>query len=38
MAEQYSLPDVLARIYENQLAIEGALMGLVLLEEQRGVI
>ncbi|MGY3306938.1 hypothetical protein ACVK1X_006269 [Pseudomonas sp. PvR086] len=36
MAEQYSLPDVLARIYENQLAIEAALMELVLLEEQRG--
>jgi len=36
MAEQYSLPDVLVRIYENQLAIEAALMELVLLEEQRG--
>ncbi|WP_095194330.1 hypothetical protein [Pseudomonas sp. Irchel 3A7] len=36
MAEQYSLPDVLARLYENQLAIEAALMELVLLEEQRG--
>lgn len=36
MAEQYSLPDVLARMYENQLAIEAALMELVLLEEQRG--
>jgi len=36
MAEQYPLPDVLARMYENQLAIEAALMELVLLEEQRG--
>ncbi|UVM47740.1 hypothetical protein LOY38_14935 [Pseudomonas sp. B21-015] len=36
MVEQYSLPDVLARMYENQLAIEAALMELVLLEEQRG--
>ena len=36
MAEQYSLSDVLARLYENQLAIEAALMELVLLEEQRG--
>ncbi|MFJ3007090.1 hypothetical protein [Pseudomonas fluorescens] len=36
MAEQYSLPDVLDRLYENQLAIEAALMELVLLEEQRG--
>lgn len=35
MVEQYSLPDVLAKMYENQLAIE-ALMELVLLEEQRG--
>ncbi|OYQ23350.1 hypothetical protein [Pseudomonas mandelii] len=36
MVEQYSLPDVLAKMYENQLAIEAALMELVLLEEQRG--
>lgn len=36
MAEEYSLPDILIRIYENQLAIEAALMELVLLEEQRG--
>lgn len=36
MAEQYSIPDMLARLYENQLAIEAALMELVLLEEQRG--
>jgi hypothetical protein len=36
MAEQYSLPDVLSKMYENQLAIEAALMELVLLEEERG--
>lgn len=36
MAEQYSLSDVLARLYENQLAIEAALMEFVLLEEKRG--
>jgi len=36
MAQEYSLPDVLARMYENQLAIEAALMELVILEEQRG--
>lgn len=36
MAQQYSLSDVLARLYENQLAIEAALMELVLLEEKRG--
>lgn len=36
MAEQYSLPDVLARLYENQLANDAGLMELVLLEEQRG--
>lgn len=36
MPEQYSLPDILARMYENQLAIEAALMELVLLEEERG--
>lgn len=38
MVEQYSLPDMLARLYENQLAIEAALMELVLLEEQRGLL
>jgi len=36
MAEQYSLPDVLSKMYENQLAIEAALIELVLLEEGRG--
>lgn len=36
MAEQYSLPDLLTKLYDNQLAIEAAMMELVLLEEQRG--
>jgi hypothetical protein len=33
---EYSLSDVLERIYENQLAIEAALMELTLLVEQQG--
>lgn len=33
---EYSLPDVLVRMYENQLAIEAALMELTLLVEQQG--
>lgn len=36
MASEYSLPVVLEKIYENQLAIEAAVMELVLLTEQRG--
>jgi len=36
MASEYSLPIVLEKIYENQLALEAALMELVLLSEQRG--
>lgn len=32
-APQYSLPDTLERIYENQLALEAALMELTLLVE-----
>lgn len=36
MAEQYSLPDVLSKMYENQLATEAVLMVLVLLEEGHG--
>ncbi|WP_371857962.1 hypothetical protein [Pseudomonas sp. Irchel 3H7] len=36
MAEQYLLPEVLSKMYENQLATEAALMGLVFLEEKRG--
>ncbi|MFM9379640.1 hypothetical protein [Pseudomonas sp. UV AK001] len=36
MANEYSLPVVLDKIYENQLALEAALMELVLLAEQQG--
>lgn len=35
-AHEYSLPDVLDRIYENQLALEAALMELTLLVEGQG--
>lgn len=33
---EYSLPDTLERIYENQLALEAALMELTLLVESQG--
>jgi hypothetical protein len=33
---EYSLPDVLERLYQNQLAIEAALMELTLLVERQG--
>lgn len=33
---EYSLPDVLERIYENQLAFEAALMELTLFVESQG--
>ncbi|POA21564.1 hypothetical protein C1886_04635 [Pseudomonas sp. FW300-N1A1] len=36
MPSSYSLPDVLERMYENQLALEAALMELTLLAEQQG--
>lgn len=36
MASEYSLPVVLEKIYENQIALEAALMELVLLTEQQG--
>lgn len=36
MASEYSLPVVLEKMYENQLALEAALMELVLLTEQKG--
>lgn len=35
-APEYSLPDTLERIYENQLALEAALMELTLLVEGQG--
>ncbi|WP_073523142.1 hypothetical protein [Pseudomonas fluorescens] len=34
MSGDYSLPDVLERIYENQLALEAAVMELTLWVEQ----
>lgn len=34
-AQEYSLPDTLERIYENQLALEAALMELTLLVESQ---
>jgi hypothetical protein len=36
MFSDYSLPEVLERIYYNQLALEAALMELTLRVEQRG--
>ena len=36
MPTPYSLPDMLERIYENQLALETALMELTLLVESQG--
>lgn len=36
MPSDYSLPDVLERIYHNQLALEAAIMELTLWVEQRG--
>ncbi|MGE8098088.1 hypothetical protein ACQKP6_09010 [Pseudomonas fluorescens] len=36
MPDQYTLPDLLERMYDNQLALEAALMELTLWVEQRG--
>ncbi|NVZ64367.1 hypothetical protein HX867_19890 [Pseudomonas gingeri] len=36
MATEYSLSDLLERMYENQLALEAALMELVLQNEKQG--
>ncbi|AUO47160.1 MULTISPECIES: hypothetical protein [Pseudomonas] len=36
MSGSYSLPDVLDRIYHNQLALEAAVMELTLWVEQQG--
>lgn len=36
MPEEYSLPDLLERMYENQLALEAALMELTLHSERHG--
>ncbi|AZE55927.1 hypothetical protein C4K03_3774 [Pseudomonas synxantha] len=36
MPSPHSLPDILERIYENQLALEAALMEFTLLVERQG--
>ncbi|MNN54684.1 hypothetical protein D3C81_1695150 [compost metagenome] len=36
MVSKYSLPIVLEKIYENQIALEAAIMGLTLLAERKG--
>lgn len=38
MAGEYSLTDLLERMYENQLALEAAIMELVLWTEVRGAL
>ncbi|WP_085584369.1 MULTISPECIES: hypothetical protein [unclassified Pseudomonas] len=37
MSNEYSLSDVLERIYQNQLGLEAALMELTLLAEKQGM-
>jgi hypothetical protein len=37
-ATEYSLPDVLERMHENQHALEAAIMELTLLVESQGAI
>ncbi|WP_332846399.1 hypothetical protein [Pseudomonas lactucae] len=37
MSGEYSLPDLLERMYENQLALEAALMELALQTERQGL-
>lgn len=38
MAHEYSLSDVLERVYENQLALEAAVMELTLWAEQQNAV
>lgn len=38
MANEYSLADVLERIYQNQLALEAAVMELTLWAEQQNAV
>ncbi|MFP3497625.1 hypothetical protein SB759_25710 [Pseudomonas sp. SIMBA_059] len=38
MEHEYSLSDVLERMYENQLALEAALMEITLCIEQQGSV
>ena len=37
MSDEYSLSDVLERLYQNQLALEAGLMELTLLAEKQGL-
>jgi hypothetical protein len=37
MADEYSLAEVLERMYQNQLGLEAALMELTLHAEQQGL-
>lgn len=37
MADEYSLSDVLERMYQNQLGLEAALMEVTLHAEQQGL-
>ena len=37
MSGEYSFPDLLERMYENQLALEAALMELTLQSEKQGL-
>jgi hypothetical protein len=37
MSDEYSLSDVLERMYQNQLGLEAALMELALHAEQQGL-
>jgi len=37
MTSEYSLPIVLEKIYENQIALEAAIMELLLLAERQGI-
>ncbi len=38
MADEYSLADVLERMYQNQLGLEAALMELTLHAEKQGLV
>ncbi|AZE56930.1 hypothetical protein C4K03_4792 [Pseudomonas synxantha] len=37
MSGEYSLPDLLGRMYDNQLALEAAVMELALQSEKQGL-
>lgn len=38
MSKEYSLSDLIERMYENQLALEAALMELALQSEKQGLV